>query len=51
MTGMGGEETFFIGLRSDRSVEIEAPLGGFPADKILGWASLYRQVSSPRPMT
>jgi hypothetical protein len=46
-----GEETFFIGLRSDGSLEIEAPLGDFPVDKILRWASLYRQVSSPRPMT
>jgi hypothetical protein len=35
---VGGEETFFTGLRSDGSLEIEAPLGGFSVDKILRWA-------------
>jgi hypothetical protein len=48
---MSGEETFFTGLRSDEPLEIEAPLCGFSVDKILSSASLYCQVSSPRPMT
>ena len=48
---MGGEEAFFTMLRSDKSLEIEAPLGSFSVDKILRWASLRRWASSPRPMT
>ena len=51
ITAWGGEETFFTMLRSDESLEVEAPLGGFSVDKILGWASLYRWASSLRPMT
>jgi hypothetical protein len=38
ITAWDGEEIFFTMLRSDQSLELEAPLGGFSVDKILGLA-------------
>jgi len=35
MTWLGGEATFFTILRSDETLEIETPLGGFSVDTIL----------------